>query len=364
MLKTATVALKIAFISILAFLISSYFIAIILGITLFFFTPEGLEFSATSFTPPIQLFFAITFRMPTRINFGLGFVILSCLYALCFIAAWASREPLPKTVKSYVLNSSTKIFNNSLLIIPILASVLFVAVVGITYFQETFLGIPTGSGPLGNSSSDPLKPFRDLFTLAYIPFFEEISFRISPIGFFMLIYLFQTGRMSVASFSWRQRLRLLLLTFLNPDKAKKAVGLKSIDTQGVKAGISIGEWFMIVFTSVIFGGGHYWFGSGWEAGKITSASLIGFVFALSYLVYGAHVPILIHWFFNYYFEAYLLGLNLYPDLSLIYLLVVFFTLLLGIFGFLAFAWIGLVNRFKTVEKETQPSVALDSQPIS
>jgi hypothetical protein len=53
----------------------------------------------------------------------------------------------------------------------------------------------------------------------------------------------------------------------------------------------------------VFGLAHFLSGGGWEIGKVTTAFLAGFVFAIVYVAYGAYAPILLHWFFNYHFEV-------------------------------------------------------------
>jgi membrane protease YdiL (CAAX protease family) len=99
---------------------------------------------------------------------------------------------------------------------------------------------------------------------------------------------------------------------LFPEKAKNMVGAKTVGEHGFRAGISLSEWGMVIFTSIIFGLGHFLLGGGWEIGKTTSATLAGLILALSYLAYGAQASIIIHWFFNAYMETYFLLAEIYP----------------------------------------------------
>ena len=69
-------------------------------------------------------------------------------------------------------------------------------------------------------------------------------------------------------------------------------------------GISRLEWVALVLTSGAFGAAHYLYGGGWEIGKISTAMVSGLALGYVYLRYGAYAPVLLHWFFNYYFGAF------------------------------------------------------------
>jgi len=84
---------------------------------------------------------------------------------------------------------------------------------------------------------------------------------------------------------------------------KEALGLRTIREYGVR-GISRLEWVTLFFTSGAFGAAHYLYGGGWEIGKISTAMLSGLALGYVYLRYGAYAPVLLHWFFNYYFGAF------------------------------------------------------------
>jgi len=145
------------------------------------------------------------------------------------------------------------------------------------------------------------------------------------------------GREKLATLSAGQALKVALLTPLYPDKAKKLLGVKTVSKFGIK-GISLGEWIMIAITSLIFGWLHV--GHPWELGKFTTATLDGLVFGLVYMFYGVQAPILLHWFFNYYWYGFFLVLDLYPNslsLILIIFLVEIATVIVGVLGWSMFA---------------------------
>lgn len=81
------------------------------------------------------------------------------------------------------------------------------------------------------------------------------------------------------------------------------MGYRNVKANGFPWGISPVEWILILLTSVIFGLAHFLAGSGWEVGKISTAFLAGLVFGIVFVAYGAYASILLHWFFNYYFDV-------------------------------------------------------------
>jgi hypothetical protein len=235
-----------------------------------------------------------------------------------------------------------KLFSNCLFAMPIINGMTLIAVLALQSFQEVG-GIPTGTPPL------PGEPFLDFFELSYSAVIEEVGFRIIPIGAFLLVYLFWVKK-KVVTFSFRQKLKLFFSAPLFPDRAKRMVGAKTVDEFGVRGGISLGEWGMVIFTSIIFGLAHFLLGGGWEIGKATSATLAGLVMGVSYIVYGAQASIIIHWFFNAYLETYFLFSDIYPIAAPLANSVVIFTVILGI---LAWSAVVVLGYFRLVRAITE-----------
>jgi len=345
------------------FLVSSYFLSMLLGPALFFFTPEGADFSKLSLSPtefPMLLFMIFGFYIPVTASYGLAFLFLLGVYVVCFAGAWISRESLHDVVRKGFSRPFTKLFNNNLFAMSIIASMLFIAVIAITFFQES-QGIPTGPLP-------EAEPFHLFFMLTYSPVWEEISFRISTIGVFLVAYLFLVGREKLATLSAGQALKVALWIPLYPDKAKKLLDVKTVSEFGIK-GISLGEWVMIVITSLVFGWLHV--GHPWGPGKFTTVTLQGLALGLMYLCYGVQAPILLHWFFNYYWYGFILALDLYPNsllLILIIFLIEFVTLIVGVLGWSVFAGLLGVRVYGRVKEwwyrrrgKTVPSLSPPTQ---
>jgi len=343
--STLTTALIITVI----LLISSYFLTMFLGPALLF-TEDGLTAGNENQPLPILLFIIIGFYTPFALNVGLVFLFLWGVFAFCFIAAWEFRENFYEVMKKGFSRPIKKLFDNWLFVMPIIASMLLTAVIAIHSFQEAH-GVPTGEIPL------PSNRFRALFELSYAAVIEEIGFRVTPIGAFLIIYLFWLGSKNSVTLSLRQRLKLFFTAPLFPDEAKKIVGVKTVKDFGVRGGISSGEWVMVFSTGIIFGLAHYLSGGGWEIGKATSASVVGIAMGLTYLLYGVQASILVHWFFNYYNYAYLFASELYTSVLVTYVLTDSITIILGRLGWLAVIILGVYKMFRAAAKRLKSKSA-------
>jgi hypothetical protein len=262
------------------------------------------------------------------------------IFTVSFVAAWKLRENFHRVIRESVARPTEKLFNNCLFAMPLITSMTLIALLALQSFQEVG-GIPTGTPPLQG------EPFLDFFELSYAAVVEEVGFRIIPIGAFLILYFFWTKK-KVVTFSFRQRLKLFVIAPLFPDRAKKMVGAKTVDEFGVRGGISLGEWGMVLFTSIIFGLAHFLLGGGWEIGKATSATLAGLVLGLSYLAYGIQASLIIHWFFNTYMETYFLFSEIYPIVTPLTNTVVIFAVILGILGWSAIAILGYFKLVRAI----------------
>jgi len=349
-LKSFTkLTLTIALIITVLLLVSSYFLTMFFGPALLF-SPDGLTASNEHRHLPILLFITIGFYTPIALNVGLVFLFLWGVFAFCFIAAWEFRENFHEVIEKGFSRPIKKLFDNWLFAMPIITSMLLTAVIAIHSFQEAH-GVPTGDIPL------PPNRFEALFELSYAALIEEIGFRVTPIGAFLIIYLFWVGRKNAVTLSLGQRLKLFITAPLFPDEAKKMVGVKTVSDFGVRGGISLGEWVMVFFTSIVFGLAHYLSGGGWEIGKATSASVVGLAMGLTYLLYGVQASILLHWFFNYYNYAYYFASELYTSVLMTSVLIDFITIILGVLGWLAVMILGLYKMFRAVAKRVESKSA-------
>ncbi|MGD9130664.1 MAG: CPBP family intramembrane metalloprotease [Candidatus Bathyarchaeota archaeon] len=335
-----------------------YLLAIVLEPALFYFTPEGLNASAVNLSPLRVWFLNIPVSVPIELAVGALFLGLWSIFTLSFAAAWKLRENFHQKIKESVVQPTRKLFNSCLFAMPILNSMTLLAVVAINSFQEAG-GIPTGTAPL------PGEPFLDFVDLSYSAVVEEVGFRLIPIGAFLVIYLFTTKKGTV-TFSLSRKIKLFFTAILFPDSAKRMVGAKTVNEHGVGGGISLGEWGMVIFTSLVFGLSHFDPGVSWEIGKVSSAAFSGLVLGLSYLLYGVHASIIMHWFFNAYTDTFLLLSGLHPAAASLANVTVIFSLILGILGWSAAAILGFRKLVDTIEKrgENKQSPATSSLQIS
>ncbi|MBT8171754.1 CPBP family intramembrane metalloprotease, partial [Candidatus Bathyarchaeota archaeon] len=319
--------------------IGFYLLAILMGPILLYLTPEGISTSLLNLKAlPIWLL-NIPIYIPIRIEFRVVFFGLWTIFILCFIAAGKIRKNFLKTIQEEITEPTMKLFNSSLFALPVINSMTLIVVVILQSIQEAS-GIPTGTPPINPN------PFLDFVDLSYAAVSEELGFRLIPIGIFLIIYFSLTKKMDMG-FSWKQKVKLFFSSFLFPDKAKKMLGKKTISEYGIKTGISLGEWGMLIFTSVLFGLTHFNPGISWEIGKVTSAGFSGLIIGLSYLIYGIHASIITHWFFNSYNNIYLLLSEIYPAATPFGNSVLILSIILGILGWLILA--GLISR-KIVRK--------------
>ena len=335
-----------------------YLLAIVLGPTLFYFTPQGLNTSMRQLQPLPVWFFNIPLSIPIGLDLGVIFFGLWSIFTLSFVVAWKLRENFHRVIRESIARPTEKLFSSCLFAMPIINSMTLIAVVAIQSLQEVG-GIPTGTPSL------PGEPFLDFFDLSYSAVVEEVGFRLIPIGAFLIIYLFMTKK-NVATFSLRQKMKLFFTAILFPDRAKRMVGAKTVDEYGVRSGISLGEWGMVIFTSIIFGLAHFNPGVSWEIGKITSAAVAGLVLGLSYILYGIQASIIMHWFFNAYTDTFLLLSEFHPAAASFANGTVIFSLILGILGWSAAAILGFRKLVRGTEKrgENKQKQATSSLQIS
>jgi hypothetical protein len=288
------------------FLVSTYILSMLMGLFFMLLSPGSDSFSKKSVESlPIGLLAIFVIRVPLATTFGAVFTLLWIIYAICFILAWTINGGLVKALQGKTLRRPTSPTGNLLFAFPALSSSLLILVVLVQSFQEA-VGLPTGEIKI-----TPI--YRELFELAYSPIFEEVMYRISPYAVYAVARLgliFATKRTQDPSFY----LKSIFLSVLFPDRAKEGLGLPSIRLNGIRRAVNSGEWILMILTSMIFGLAHYLSGSGWEMGKVTSSFLAGLAFFLAYLAFGFHAPILLHWFFNYYFAVYEIATKVYQGL--------------------------------------------------
>jgi len=332
------------------FTVAFYGFSLILGPTLFFFTSEGLATSII-YKPSLPVWLLILpVTVPVSVELGAVFIGVFTVIISSFIVAWKLNTPFHKTIKNSLVQPTQKLLQSSLFGMALINGMTLFVVLLLNNLQEA-TGIPTGTTPTVG------QPFLDFLDLSYSAVVEEIGFRLIPIGAFLFLLLLITKKAETV-ISVKQKIKLLFLSFLFPDKAKQLTGNKTVSKHGIFSGISVPELGMIVFTAVIFGIAHYNPGVSWEIGKISSATLTGFILALTYLAYGAHAPLLMHWFFNAYHEAYFLLADLHPAAEPLANTVVILSFVLGLLGWITVTALGLRKLTKSFQNTEAPQPKL------
>jgi hypothetical protein len=289
------VALIFAFFSVL-----TYVMSLVLGPILFYSTPDGLSVAAHHLHElPVDIFMGVyTAPIPLGVSYGVLFAGMWVIFVLCFALAGLSEGGFYKSFKEVLSKPIALAKTNFLYMMPLVASGLLYATVLITQIQET-QGVKTGSLNFPPKTS----PYVILLNLAFAPLNEEFAFRITTIGIPLAILLLIRYRSDPKLASIKSRVGLFFLTMFSPELAKSKMGYRNVATNGLLHGISLLEWVLILLSSFVFGAAHFLLGGGWEIGKVSTAFLAGFVFAIMYVSYGAYADILLHWFFNYHFTV-------------------------------------------------------------
>jgi hypothetical protein len=266
--------------------------------------------------------FLIPLYTPIQINALGSFIVLLGIYGLCFATAAKAEGGFFSGIRRLANGPPYGRIPNWLVAMPLVSSALLLLVLAIT-FGEAALGIPTGGVNLA--------PLQLLYTLAYDAPLEELVFRITTLGLLVALGVMWAS-FSIPPGNNKSLGRLLLLSFLFPDKAKTAVGMPSFATNRW-GGIRWIEWTVLLVTSAGFGIAHLLSPLGWEAGKVATAAIAGFALGLVYLVYGAYASILLHWFFDLYMGVFDVGYMVGNEgYGIIGGLLALFTVFVGIIG--------------------------------
>lgn len=288
-----TIAKKTITLSFIIVMISSYLIAMILGPLIIFFTESGREL----INYPIKFdFFIIGLPdgIPMEFNAGLGFIFCWTVYWVAFVASYFSGETFHKLLRKREGYTEDDLTKNFLFSMPIITSLLYTGLVTLILVQ-LFLGVQIGP-TLDSKDQNQLITF---FHLTFSPITEEIGFRLIPLGILTAVSLLVIRRKKPK----KEFAKISFLSFLFPDKAKEVAGLKNVQKFGFFKGIAVYEWIGILVAAIFFGFAHYYFGA-WNVDKIVTSTIFGAALGFAYLIYGIHASILMHWWFNYYSEAY------------------------------------------------------------
>jgi len=273
----------------------SYLLSMAVGLFLLYGSSQGVDVASRVVAElPLSLLMIANFSIPMGAQVGVFFLAIWLLYAAAFLLAWYDTPCFPISIRKIAARVSLT-RPNYLVVLPQLSTIVLVAATLLQSLQES-AGVQTG----GLSFENPVLGF---LAVSYAPFVEELSYRITTIGLLDGFYLVWKTRRHSRYEGTGGAFRLLTRVMWKPERAKELLGFDTIRDRGVK-GISWLEWLSLAVTSGTFGAAHYLYGGGWEIGKISTAMVSGLALGYVYLRYGAYAPVLLHWFFNYYFGAF------------------------------------------------------------
>jgi hypothetical protein len=274
-----------------------------LGLFLLYGFPQGVEVASMKLTAlPVSALMILNFEIPLSASVASFFLVLWILYVCGFLAAWLDEPRFKLSIRELYHARLRARNSNYLAILPMIAAATLAVVIVIQALQES-TGVQTG----GISFENPVIGF---LTVSYAPIVEEFSYRITTIGLIYGLYLIFRTRKSGRNSKYPDVARLLLLTMWKPQRGKELMGLNTIRSNGFRYGISRFEWLLLGVSSAAFGAVHFLAGGGWQIGKISTAFMSGMVLGITYLMYGAYAPVLLHWFFNVYLGSFNLAAEL------------------------------------------------------
>lgn len=328
MVKTGRFLLKIIFSTLAFALLLLMLISVPLGFRLFFFEriSEVYTFKSNFLIELLNLRFGV--------SMGLIFAIFSLIYILCFIISFRKSLTFMGFMGFFREGVSVWLVRNPLFAASFLSCLAYVTS-KIIHLIEEACGIPVGQAPV---SEDPLVAFLQI---SISPLFEEVVFRILPIGVFSATYLLTSLKLGEPNISLREKMKLSLLILISPERGKRIAHLKTIAEFGFLKGINSSEWLMVILTSAIFGFSHYVPPTTWGAGKISSAFIQGVIMGLAYLAYGFQTPIIIHWFLNYYLYTFSLAGYIYPSFAILNELNIYVATALGALSLVTIILLGI-----------------------
>jgi len=314
--------------SAVTFTVLTYLVAIALGLAIVTFSQFAAQLEAVK----IHFFTGALFVYPIITSIPINLLLLTdfCLivYIACFVAAFRSRDGFMNSLRKLRITGRVNFRSNWLVSMPLASCALLLVVLATTLLLARS-GLPSGT------LCNPCPPEAELYALlGYSPISEEIAFRITTLGLLVAMIVLlkkyepirRASPTPVRSLSGgissspgpRRAVRrsiksiigafsLIGLSLLVPESAKNRVGIATISEKGWR-GLHWIEWIFLILTSSWFGLAHVVArGSSWEFGKAFTAAVSGFALGIAYLAFGAYAAILLHWFFDFYFESFSVG---------------------------------------------------------
>ncbi len=320
---------------VVVFLLSlSYGAVLLLQLLLFYITPRNIV-SENLALRRLQLtlfFLKITVSLETVV-----FGVLLCIwlvYVGCFAIAWLGpkRQLLDAFWGSRKENRLP--IENTLFVAVLLSSMVHFTSWSIWLVQQ-LAGIPIGAIPFENQ-------FAALINLSSVPIIEELFFRLFLVGVPAMIHLVWSRR-QILQMPVSKIVSLLCYTIVFPGATRRELELRVIGRL---------DYLTVLGSALLFGVAHISFGAGWKIGMVSISFVAGVIYALAYIEYGFHIPVLLHWFFNSYWICLSMinQLATIPGVELLYVLLFLTYLVVGLFSWVLLL-VGVLSREVPVYSE-------------
>lgn len=334
---------KYALVSASLIVIASFLLSHFLGVFLMLFTSEGREVMNTLIEGVPVTIYTVSILIPLEISRGSFFLALWTFQLICFVVAMKVREGIIDTIRNIFEDSVKSIFRNNILSTPFIANAALIIVLAVYFLQES-QGIPTGAPP-------EINKYEFYFLLTYASIFEEFTFRVLFIGVFEAVTILRLYSYLVDAEERRfSRPSIFLRALAFPQKTKESLGLIGVG-RGERMGLIPEEWLILIVSAVMFGLAHILSGIGWEIGKVTHATFVGLVLGLIYIKFGFQASIILHWFFNNYFEAYSIASDFIPQIEIFSDFLNWLSTFLGVILLAAMVYVFIVKLTKVDEEE-------------
>ncbi len=252
-----------------------------------FYTHLSSSYNAQTLAADVPFYIGLlTVAVPVTPSFGALFIALTAVYCVMLAIAAYQSGGFGRAIVDSARDGPQALLRNPLsATIVILGATLFATVI----LQDLQTAVGVGTGGL---SGDSFLLFMDL---QLSPLIEEIGYRFFLIGVPLAVLLLVT----------RPKAGKVLRTLWRPSAAwdnDPAIDPESMHFNRIT--LRNFTYFLIAFSSILFGLAHYLSGAGWEVGKISEAALDGVALAYLYVRYGLHASIIFHWAVDYASNAF------------------------------------------------------------
>lgn len=253
-----------------------------------FFTHLSSTYSPSTRVGYLPIYVAlVTLEIPITPTFGALFVGLTAIYIACLVLAAVQGGGFVRALVTSGRDGIGAILRN-----PLSATVM---ILGATLLATVILdSIQTSAGvQTGGISGDP---FLLLMDLTLSPLIEEVGYRFFLIGvplFALVLLLRQSDGGTALRTLWRPS-----AAWDPPIPAVQSATGQGLEERGLGVSPSTLKnftYFLIAFSSILFGLAHYLSGAGWDIGKVSEAALDGVALGYLYVRYGLHASIIFHW---------------------------------------------------------------------